>query len=176
MTIDLKNPPPVPDSEKPAMGLAIELAQFVKDEMGKLERAVRDQVSTALQANAQTVQRIDQLEGSFHQLKSDLEARAVERVDKDLREAEALYLIAREQSDRLSTQEKIEVVQLVEDRQLAAKKARTDYWRGFWDKILPSITTALILAVLVPVWLAIVIGILAFILRALGIQVPLPGG
>lgn len=188
MTIDPNNssiPESVPESEKPGLSLAMELAQFVKEEIQKLDRSVQEQVQTAiqandeqvrvaLQANAATVKRIDGLEGSVRALKGDLETRAMERVDKDFREAEARYILAREQRDRLSTQEKIEVRQLVEDRDTAAKKARTDYWRAFWDKIAPGIVTAMILAVLIPVWLAIVIAILGGVLRALGVQIPLP--
>lgn len=174
MTAEKNNAVPVPDSEKPGLGLAMELAQFVKDEMQKLDRSVKEQVGAALQANAQTVKRIEGLEGSVRDLKTGLEARAVERVEKDYQEAEARYILARQQRDKLSTQEKIEVNQLLENRDAARKKARADWWRAQWDKITPNILSAMILAVLIPVWLAFVIVILAFVLRALGIAVQLP--
>ena len=172
MTIDPKNDPEINDSERKDLSLAMELAHYVKEELQKLDRSVQDQVRTALQANAATVRRIDNLEGSVNSLKTDLEARAYERVDKDFREAEARYILAREQKDRLSTQEKIQVQDILEDRETAARKARADRWRALFDKITPNIASAMILAVLIPVWLAIVIAILIFILRALGIAVP----
>ena len=172
MTIDLNKPPDVPDDKKPDLTLAMELAQYMKEEMGKFEKSVREQVGAALQANAQTVKRIEGIEGQFQAFRGELDQRATERADKDYREAEARFLLAKEQKDRLTTQEKIDVNQLLEDREASARKARADRWKARLEKWAENAAGAMILAITVPVGLAIVVVILRFILSVLGIPLP----
>lgn len=165
---------PVEGSEKPELAIAAQIGVYFHQEMEKLEEKLGARISEAVNLNAKTVGRMNELEGAFGELKRDLLHTRQDRADKEVREAEARYKIALEHKDNLSTQERIEVGQVVEDKLSAAQRARAEKWRAFWDKITPSIATAMILAVIIPVWLAFVILILAFVLRALGIEVQLP--
>jgi hypothetical protein len=164
----------VKDAEKPDLTLAMEIAQYVREELQRMETLVTDQVRAARNDNAKTVKRIDDLETAFENLKKDLQHTRVERADKELREAEARYMIAKQHKDGLSTQEKIEVSRAMDERLSAVERAQLEKRRAFWDKVLPGVTTALIISIVAPVGLAVFIGILVFILRALGIDVQLP--
>ena len=174
MTIDDPRLKELEKSDKPDMTIAMELAQYVRDELQKMEDQVAEQIRQAINMNAQTVKRIEDMEKAFGDLKQDLQHTRVERADKELREAEARYRIAKEHKDGLSTQEKIEVNKAMDDRLSALDRARAERRRAFWDKVIPSVTTALIISVVAPVGLAFFIAVLVFILRALGIEVQLP--
>lgn len=164
----------VDETEKPDLRLAMEIAQYVREEMKKMELMVSEQVRAATQATGTTVKRIEDLEGTFRQLQQDLEQRAAERANKDVLEAQARYQIALAHKDNLSTQERIEVGKVVQDQLTAARRARQDYWRAVLDKIVPNIMTGLVMMILGPVFLGLFIAMLIFILRSLGIAVPFP--
>lgn len=165
---------PVDGSERPDMAIATQIAEYFRDEIKQLEERLGARISEAVNANAATVKRMNELEGALQELRSGLESTRIARADKELREAEARYKIALEQKDSLSTQEKIQVGQVVEDRLAAAARIRTERWRAFWDKVLPSVTTGLIMIIVGPVALAFFIAILVFVLRALGVAVQFP--
>jgi hypothetical protein len=165
----------IQNTGNPDLNLALEIAQSIRDDMQKMETQVAEQIRTAINMNAQTVKRIEDMEKAFGDLKQDLQNTRAERADKELREAEARYMIAKQQKDGLSTQEKIEVGKAMDERLSAVERARVEKRRAFWDKVFPSVTTALIISVVAPVGLAFFIAVLVFILRALGIEVQLPG-
>lgn len=174
MTVDPNLEKNVEDTGRPDLTLALEIANFVREELRNMETHLNEQLRVAMQATTATVKRIEMLEGSFQHLNDDLQRRAAERADKDVMEAQARLQIAQAHKDGLSTQEKIDVTKLMEDRDLADRKERANRRRAFWDKITPNIASAMILAVLIPVWLAFVILVLVFVLRALGVQVQFP--
>lgn len=171
MTIE---PKPVDGSEKPDLALAMQIGEYFHKEIENLEQRLGARISEAVNANAKTVGRMEELEAQFSTLKDDLNRRASDRADKDVAEARARYEIALQHKVGLDTQEKIDVSKMMEDRESAARRARADRWRAFWDKVTPGVASAMILSVVIPVWLALVILILVFILRALGIEVQLP--
>jgi hypothetical protein len=168
---------PLPsDPGNPQLTLAMELAQFVKEEIGNMETRVSAQIGEAMNTNAATVKRMGELESSVKNLELNLERRAEDRANKEVAEAAARYKIALDHKGVLDTQEKIEVGRMVEDRLAADKKARAIYLRGLYDKVLPNVVTGVVMIVVGPVALGIFIAILVFILRALGIDVPFPAG
>lgn len=157
------------------VALAIEIANYVKQEMGKLEEQVAAQVREANNANAQTVKRIDELESSFRNLKQDLEKTRIDRAEKEIKEAEARLKIAIEHKDGLSTQEKIELKKALDDRLIDLERDRAEKRRIWWrERVLPGVTTALIISIVAPVGLGFFIAVLIFILRALGVEVQFP--
>jgi hypothetical protein len=162
-------------ADKLDVTLAVELASYMKQEIQKLEAHVADQVRTAVNANAQTVKRFDEMEAAFKNLKLDLEQTRMNRANMELREAEARYKIALDHKDGLSTQEKIEVKKTLEDQLTDRERVRAEQRRTWWrEKILPGVTTALIISIVAPVGLALFIAILIFVLRALGLEVQFP--
>ena len=174
MTLEPRMEKAAENAEKPDLAVAMELARYVKEELQQLESRIDEQMRQVSNANALTVKRMGEIESAFDLLKKDLQHTRIERADKEVREAEARLRIARDHKDGLSTQEKIEVNKAVEDRLSADQKARAEKRRAFWDKVIPGVTTALIISIVAPVGLGLFIVVLAFILRALGIEVQLP--
>ena len=162
-------------AERLDVTLAIEIANYVKDEIEKLEQHVADQVRAAINANAQTVKRIDEMETTFKNLKQDLEKTRIDRAEKEIREAEARLKIALEHKGTFSTSEKLEVQKAMDQRLTDLERDRAARRRTFWqDKVLPGVTTALIISIVAPVGLGFLIAVLIFILRSLGVEVQTP--
>lgn len=162
-------------AEKLDVTLAVELANYMKQEILMLETHLADQVRAAINANAQTVKRIDEMESAFRNLKQDLENTRIDRAEREIKEAEARLRIALEHKDGLSTQEKIEVKKTLEDQLTDRERVRAEQRRTWWrEKVLPGVTTALIISVVAPVGLGFFIAILVFVLRSLGLEIQFP--
>jgi hypothetical protein len=162
----------VEGTENPNLGLAMELAKYVHAEFEKMEERLGNEVRKAINANAGAIRRLDNLEKRFEHLQLDLEQARHDRVDKEVKEREALYRIAQEHKSTLSTQDRINVA--VDDRLSAKARARAERWRAVWDRVLPNVITGLALIVMGPIVLALFIGILVFVLQAMGVEVQFP--
>jgi hypothetical protein len=186
MTIDPELASILEKSDKLDVALAVEIASYVREEMHKIDEGMTDkmkrieeriseQVRTAINANASTVRRLNELENAFTGLKKDLEHTRIERAEKEIKEAEARLKIAIEHKDGLSTQEKIEVKKAMDERMDARDQERARARRTWWhERVVPNVVAALIISVVAPVGLGTFIAVLVFILRALGVEIQLP--
>src|SRR5689334_8650688 len=76
----------VDGSEKPDMSIATQIAEYFRVEMEKLELRLGERIGQAVNLNATTVGRMNQLEGAFEELKQDLKQTRLDRADKEVKE------------------------------------------------------------------------------------------
>ena len=162
------------EAERPDLAMAMELAGMFHEELDRVSQSISNQIGQAVNLNAQTARRVTELEEQLKRFIQESEKTRYNRAEKELKEAEARYLIAREHKEGLSTDEKIQAVKIVEDRLAIAERERREKQKARLDDLVQSAIKTAVNAVIGVMTLALFTGLILLVGRALGLVVQLP--
>lgn len=146
------------------MALALQIAQHATDEMRQIAAEIKEEVSETRnefrQANVSNLRRIISLEETVGTLKTELMTSRQSRADHEVAEAELRLQLAKATKAGLSTEEKLQVKDVVTASILQEDDKKNKERSSVWRKRLDTMFTA----IMVSLGVSAAMGIVAFIL------------